>query len=89
MPIEADDWRLQGQERYLKGASLRWAVYRPFRESSDHDHCEFCGAKFLVAGGDLTEGYTTADEYRWICRECVEDFSEMFTWVLTPQPSVT
>src|SRR3569832_1983919 len=34
----------------------------------DHDHCEFCHAKFAdVSEGALTEGYTTADEARWVC----------------------
>jgi hypothetical protein len=46
----SSDWRLQGQERYLTGAKL---VYRRYRRNSrnpqsGHDHCEFCGAKFMV-----------------------------------------
>ena len=62
-----DDWRLlRGQDEYLHGATL---VRKPFR--GEHDHCEFCWAKFVdpafseghtrVAREDpriLTEGYS-------------------------------
>ena len=69
---ETDDWRLSGQERYLTGVSLQWADWHPPRPEWDHDHCEFCWAKFVdpafsewharVAREDpkvLTEGYAT------------------------------
>lgn len=74
------DWRLQGQERYLKGVELRWAKYAPYRLGWEHDHCEFCGKKFAVQGGDFTEGYKTKNGYRWICADCFEDFKELFDW---------
>jgi hypothetical protein len=74
------DWRLQGQERYLKAVELCWATYKPYREGWDHDHCEFCGRKFAVQGGDFTEGYTTKDRYHWVCKDCYGDFKSMFDW---------
>lgn len=74
------DWRLQGQERYLKGVEISWAPYEPFREGWDHDHCEFCNRKFALKGGDFTEGYVTRDKYHWICRDCYEDFKSLFDW---------
>jgi len=82
--VRHDDWRLQGQDRYLQGVTL---VRRPYRRYSknpnwDHDHCEFCGAKFML--GDLPdvlhEGYATIDDYHWICETCFEDFRERFAW---------
>jgi hypothetical protein len=76
------NWRLQGQEEYLLGASLSKKIYKKPREDWDHDHCEFCSAKFSEAEGDLTEGYTTDDEYRWICTRCFEDFKEQFQWIV-------
>ncbi len=82
-----DDWRLQGQMRYLKGAPLTLKPRTMHRPDQDHDHCEFCGAKFMELGtpGTIQDGYTTVDEYRWICRQCFEDFREMFRWeVLKP-----
>jgi hypothetical protein len=77
------DWRLQGQEKYLRGATLRRATWRSYREGWDHDHCEFCGAKFSPNDGDLRDGYVTSDNYRWICEGCVSDFKEMFGWTLS------
>ena len=80
------DWRLQGQERYLTGAKLVFGPYRRYSANPnwDHDHCEFCGAKFMT-GEDpdlLREGYHTVDEYRWICAVCFSDFRDRFNWVL-------
>ena len=42
------DWRLgRGQERYLQGATLVRKPYRVWSETWEHDHCEFCWAKFV------------------------------------------
>jgi len=86
------DWRLQGQEQYLTGVQLR---RRPDRENPkndqwDHDHCEFCWAKFMVEEEPavLHEGYCTEDEYRWICDTCVADFKDRFRWTLKTDGAV-
>ena len=68
------DWRLQGQERFLKGVSLAKQNYRRYREGWEHDHCEFCGAKFSERPEDLNVGYATTDCYHWICEDCYKDF---------------
>ena len=82
--IDKDDWRLQNQQAYLSGAVLVWRLWSPPKGHTDwdHDHCEFCWAKFMVEDYPevLPEGYTTLDEYRWICSGCCEDFKEMFEW---------
>ena len=75
---ESDDWRRQGQERYLKGVKLIFKNYTPYRKGWEHDHCEFCWAKFSLYEGDLKQGYTTEDEYRWICIPCFNDFKDEF-----------
>ncbi len=82
MMVEENDWRLTGQEKYLKGVTLYWREYTRWSESWDHDHCEFCWAEFTVEDHPdvLHEGYTTEDEYRWICKKCFEDFKEIFAW---------
>jgi hypothetical protein len=85
MPVVDDsDWRLQGQERYLQGAALEKLSYSPSHQDWDHDHCEFCGAKF--AGKDTLdaahEGFTTSDRCRWICSTCFGDFRVRFGWSL-------
>jgi hypothetical protein len=79
MTVSKDDWRLQGQQKYLQGARLFWSLYQIYRKDWDHDHCEFCGAKFCLDASDcLKEGYCTEDRYRWICQPCFDDFREMF-----------
>jgi hypothetical protein len=78
------DWRLTNQEKYLMGVTLVRRQYRRYPKNPewDHDHCEFCGATFMVedAGDVLHEGYSTLDDYRWICDQCFQDFKERFVW---------
>jgi hypothetical protein len=70
---DADDWRRGGQEKYLLGATLTWRRYQALRKTWEHEHCEFCWAKFLDANFSraaaealaadpelLAEGYTEA-----------------------------
>ena len=45
--IEPTDWRLNNQAQYLAGAVLVWNRYVPANPDNDHDHCEFCWAKFM------------------------------------------
>ncbi len=71
-----DDWRLTGQDRYLKGISLTHKPYRVYSEKWEHDHCAFCGAKFIdpsfsdahrkLADDPAVQiaGYTTTADYR-------------------------
>ncbi len=82
-PAPADDWRRQGQERYLVGIALKRMPWSSRSPSWDHDHCEFCQTKFAssVFPDALHEGYGTVDLYRWVCPECFEDFREEFRWV--------
>lgn len=86
--IELNDWRLQGQEKYLKGVTL---FFRYYSESKfpdwNHDHCEFCWTTFSLAIDDaLKVGYTTEDTYRWICPKCFEDFKELFVFKVGNSP---
>jgi hypothetical protein len=78
-----NDWRLRGQERYLKGAVLKWAAYKPLHEGWDHDHCEFCNRKFMDREEELREGYVTLDGRHWVCKGCAEDFRIQFEWSIT------
>jgi hypothetical protein len=81
----ANDWRLTNQERYLKGVTLVWHTYAPASPKTDHDHCEFCFAKFMRTGlpETLQEGYSTPDRQRWICKGCFDDFVDLFGWKVT------
>src|SRR5438874_2260888 len=82
MPLTLDDWRLHGQERYLENAVLHRATYRRPDGDWEHDHCEFCWEPFVEDGcqDELSEGFATPDEDRWICPRCFEDFKEQFGW---------
>ena len=86
---DAEDWRLTNQQDYLSGVTLHWREYRARRPDWDHSHCEFCWAKFAeraLATDVLHAGYTTDDEYRWICEKCFADFRDQFEWRLaTPK----
>jgi hypothetical protein len=66
MPVADDsDWRLQGQESYLKGVTLVRRAWRvpTSNPAWDHDHCEFCWAKFMDADSPhvMREGHATGD----------------------------
>jgi len=76
------DWRLQGQEKYMLGLSLTKKSYAPSNPENDHDHCEFCSKKFMQSGKEdiLNFGYTTPDSYRWVCEQCYNDFKVKFKW---------
>lgn len=51
----------------------------------DHDNCDFCSAKFSDSiPGCLTEGWTTTDNYHWICDQCFADFKDYFKWKIGP-----
>lgn len=76
------DWRLQGQEQYLKGAVLHRVGYTPSSPEWEHDHCEFCWQKLSLAEADVHEGYATKDGCHWICAGCYEDFRTQFGWTL-------
>ncbi len=80
-----DDWRLQGQGRYLTGAHFRRKPYTTRSQRREHDHCEFCWDKFAeenLIPGALQEGWPLVgstdfpDDNRWICPPCFEDFRD-------------
>jgi hypothetical protein len=70
--VEPDDWRLQGQERYLADRELEWSQWTAKREEWDHDHCEFCWAKFGPVGASArrSDGLSPARAAeRWAIRD--------------------
>jgi hypothetical protein len=84
MKIDTSDWRLQGQEKYLKDKTLHFKKYSARTTKTDHDHCEFCSAKFSDnITDDLKQGFSTLDDYRWICENCFNDFKERFNLKLS------
>ena len=82
--IYKNDWRLKRQRKYLQGIVLQWKRFEPYRPENASDHCEFCWAKLQnVEQPDiLREGYATEDNYYWICKDCFDDFHELFQWIV-------
>lgn len=75
------DWRNCGQEDFLLGVTLYHRKYKAPSERWNHDHCDFCWLRFSDdVETDLHEGYTTADNYYWICSECFHDLKDFFCW---------
>lgn len=80
----SNDWREQGQEKYLDGKEFKRQQYTKYNSNWDHDHCEFCGAKFCENIQDqdcLHEGYASLDKYRWICFDCFKDFKVKYNLI--------
>ena len=77
-----NDWRITNQMNYLFRARL---IKTTFSESShsDHEHCEFCWARFSALPEDLHGGYYEPQSESWLCPDCVEQFSDLFGWTVT------
>jgi hypothetical protein len=71
---DRNDWRFQGQDKYLMNVQLMFIKFN--NSVRDHDHCDFCSNKFSERQGDLQEGYCTFDKYHWNC--AVKGISEKF-----------
>jgi len=69
------DWREQGQEAYLSKLCFVHSKYFIYRKGWDHDHCEYCGAKFCLDVECIESGYYAKKGYYWICPQCWNDFS--------------
>ena len=81
MPTQ-DDWRRQGQKKYLKGINLSWKNIRNTDKTGNLIIVNFVVLNsWKVRGPDiLTEGYASDDKYRWICKQCFADFRGEYEW---------
>jgi hypothetical protein len=88
--VSDNDWRVTNQSNYLTGSRFRWAVWWPYREGWDHDHCEFCFAEIsdrLIDGHtEVNVAWVTLDDYRWVCPKCFEHFRHRFRWTVADAP---
>ncbi len=79
-----DDWRLRGQEDYLKNLKFRFIKFDAEKSHSMHAHCEFCWHKFMEHAEGIndcsSEGYCSSDGRYWACEECFHDFQTLFDW---------
>lgn len=93
-PVEEYDWRIDGNESYLIGKTLKtvdvlafytstkkeWDEKDP-KEWHDHNHCCFCWEKFMIETADKNPfAYCTDDDEYWICKTCYNDFKKKFKW---------
>lgn len=78
-----NDWRLNGQEKYLDHVILKHIKYSSNQYyKSNHKHCAFCFEKIGISSDNIHEAYCTEDEYHWICDDCYNDFKDIFDWKL-------
>lgn len=82
--VSKDDWRLRGQEDYMRKYKFKYKKFVSQNSGARHAHCEFCWHKFMenpYGVEDCTShGYCSLDEKYWVCNECFEDFKEMLSW---------
>jgi hypothetical protein len=78
--MENNDWRIRWQEDYLKGRTFYFHEYNMWSEQWNHEHCEFCWKKIGKEEDTCHEGYSTLDDYYWICADCFKDFKEYFSF---------
>jgi len=84
---EERDWRLDIAEEPSFFAKFTWknTKWTQTRDNWNHDHCEFCGAEISdLSGKDIfNNGWTTEDEYYWVCDKCFNDFKDLYQWNLS------
>ncbi len=68
----------------LRGAQFKYQAYKMPKPTWDHDHCEFCWAKFMESGNTdaLLEGYYCKSEDTWVCPKCYEEKNVEYQWEL-------
>jgi hypothetical protein len=83
---DENDWRLTANHERLRGATLSRRRYEAPSASWEHDHCEFCWAKFMQRNGDGIQaaGYFHAGSKTWICDRCLDEFRDRFDWKTEP-----
>lgn len=70
---------------YLHNLEL---TYTPLQfPQGEHDHCELCWARFSDAPEDLQEYFQTSDGKVRICRECVNNYADLFGWKFKKEAS--
>ena len=77
------DLREQGQEKYLSGLVFEKKRYQKYSETWEHDHCEFCNAKFSEDPSleCFHEGFSAKENYYWGCENCFDFFKEKYNLI--------
>lgn len=77
-----NDWRIMGQEGYLKGKILQYRVFDRAICREDYCQCEFCWDTFESEAGSSTFAYFEPSGKFWICDTCYRDFEQHFGWIV-------
>ena len=77
-----EDWRIAGQESYLKNKVLQHRLFDRSICVEDYTQCEFCWALFDKDKDNPIMAYFQPDEKVWVCEECFNDFNRFFHWTV-------
>ena len=77
-----DDWRLMGQEGYLRDKVLQHRKFDRQLCVLDFDQCDFCFKVFDEDPERPLTAYFEPDQKIWICETCFKDFKNHFNWVV-------
>lgn len=73
-----NDWRIIGQEGYLKNKHLHHRGFKRALCVEDYLQCEFCWSHFE----EDVMAYFDPNGKVWICEECYQDFKSYFNWTV-------
>lgn len=77
-----DDWRIMGQEGYLRKKRLQHRYFNRSLCVEDFDQCEFCWDCFDDDPAHPMMAYFEPINKHWICEECYNDFKSHFDWTV-------
>ena len=75
-------WYIEEYEEkdYLHDRKLQHREY--LDKLPNHEHCELCWNRFSEYEEDLQSGYYEIESKSWICKNCYDNFKELFRWKL-------
>lgn len=73
-----DDWRIRGQEGYLKDKYLKHIKFNCELCFEDFDQCDFCYDIFDEGASEMA--YYDPDTRHWVCEKCYKEFKSYFNW---------
>lgn len=74
---------IQQYQGFLSGKRMTYRIFISTPDQ-DHEHCNFCGAKFSPRERDLWFGYAPSDASSWVCPECFALYRESYGFSSEP-----
>ena len=74
----AEEWYMwyYNAKTFLHNKELTFTTF----DRDDHDHCEVCWATFSKYPEDNHFGYLEPISNCWVCKDCFDQFHELFGW---------